>query len=262
MSWKWEEMTAPEFAAARERSGGVCILPCGVIEKHGAHLPLGTDSLAGHRLAERAAEREPAVVYPFFYFGMIQTAKHQPGTIAYSSRLVLDVLRETCDEIARNGFRKILILSAHGGNHNILGLFVRSMLEAPRDYAVYLDYLGDYWKKTQAEVMESAFDYHGGELETSLQLALDAGLVRLEAVGRESGADQDRAPGLAPLQTPVNWYARFPNHYAGDAAKASAEKGRTLVEAAVAGIAGTLRRIKSDDRTLDLMREFYARVRH
>ncbi|GAI48618.1 unnamed protein product, partial [marine sediment metagenome] len=43
LSPKWEELTASDFRDAIAQSKGVCILPFGILEKHGPHLPLGTD---------------------------------------------------------------------------------------------------------------------------------------------------------------------------------------------------------------------------
>ena len=77
---QWEHLTATDFAAAA-RDTGVCILSIGVLEKHSEHLPLGTDFLNGHRVACMAAEKEPAVVFPPFYFGQIYEARCFPGTI-------------------------------------------------------------------------------------------------------------------------------------------------------------------------------------
>jgi creatinine amidohydrolase len=53
---RWNEMTAPEFSAAVEKSGGVCLLPLGVMEKHGDHLPLGVDYMKAGAYADLAAE--------------------------------------------------------------------------------------------------------------------------------------------------------------------------------------------------------------
>jgi creatinine amidohydrolase len=71
---QWENLTSPDFAAA-QRETGVCVLALGVLERHSEHLPLGTDFLNAHRLACLAAEREPAVVFPPFYFGQIYPAR-------------------------------------------------------------------------------------------------------------------------------------------------------------------------------------------
>ena len=88
---QWEELTAPEFAAAA-RETGVCVVAMGVLERHSEHLPLGTDYLVGHAIACRAAEKEPAVVFPPFYFGQIYEARCFPGTVTIKPALLLELL--------------------------------------------------------------------------------------------------------------------------------------------------------------------------
>ena len=134
LSTHWEELTGPDFIQAIHQSQGVCLLPFGILEKHGPHLPIGNDLINVRFLAEHAAGQEYAVVFPAYYFGQIFEAKHQPGTIAYSARLQLDLLQETTDEMGRNGCKKIVILNGHGGNASLLPFFAQSQLASPRDY--------------------------------------------------------------------------------------------------------------------------------
>ena len=107
----WEELTAQAFEHAVKKSQGLCLLPIGVIEKHGDHLPLGQDTLFIHKLCSEATKIEEAVVFPFYFFGQVNEAKHQPGTVALKTELLPVILENTCDEIARNGFNKILIVN-------------------------------------------------------------------------------------------------------------------------------------------------------
>ena len=83
LSAKWEELTAPDFVQAIHQSQGVCVLPFGIIEKHGPHLPLGTDLLDVRFAVMNAVKQEYAVVFPEYYFGQIFEARQQPGTVAY-----------------------------------------------------------------------------------------------------------------------------------------------------------------------------------
>ena len=115
LSVHWEELTASDFREGIHRSQGTCLLPFGILEKHGPHLPLGTDLLDVRYAALHAAEQEYAVVFPEYYFGQIAEAKHEPGTMAYSRTLQLALLQETTDEMARNGCKKVLIVNGHGG---------------------------------------------------------------------------------------------------------------------------------------------------
>src|SRR5689334_19755387 len=120
LSVHWEELTAADFRDAITRAQGTCLLPFGIMEKHGPHLPLGNDLLNVRYAALRAAEQEYAVVFPEYYFGQIFEAKHEPGTVAYSRGLQLQLLQETTDEMARNGCKKVIIVNGHGGNPNLL----------------------------------------------------------------------------------------------------------------------------------------------
>src|SRR5690242_16151087 len=94
LSVKWEELTAEDFRQAIQQSKGTCLLPFGILEKHGPHLPLGTDLLNVRYAALHAASQEFAVVFPEYYFGQIFEAKHEPGTVAYSMELQLKLLQE------------------------------------------------------------------------------------------------------------------------------------------------------------------------
>src|SRR6266567_5078452 len=138
LSVKWEELTAGDFVAAIEKSQGTCVLPFGILEKHGPHLPLGTDLINVRYASLHGAQQEYAIVFPEYYFGQIFEAKHQPGTVAYSAKLQLELLQETADEMARNGCKKIIIANGHGGNNYLLPFIAQAQLAAPRDYVVYV----------------------------------------------------------------------------------------------------------------------------
>src|SRR5262245_13138656 len=84
LSPHWEELTAEDFVSAVQRANGTCVLPIGIIEKHGPSGPLGTDLINIRYTVEKAVREEYAVVFPSYYFGQIFEAKHQPGTLAYS----------------------------------------------------------------------------------------------------------------------------------------------------------------------------------
>ena len=120
----YEDLTAPDFVKAVQQSSGVCLLTLGILEKHGPHLPLGTDIYECRKVASTAAEQEYCLVFPTYFAGQINEARHQPGTIAYSPELIWNMLQETCDELSRNGLKKIIIVNGHGGNNDFLRYFL------------------------------------------------------------------------------------------------------------------------------------------
>jgi len=264
-NWQWAEMTSPEIKEAAVATGGVCIVPMGVYEKHGDHLPLGTDVLCSSTLAIRAADIEPAVVFPPYYFGQIVEAKHWPGAIAIKHDLMTALLENLCEEIARNGFKKILLLNGHGGNEAFLSLFSFRMLECPRDFTVYTAALSHYmspvlddpeWKAQ----MVSTMDQHGGEMETSLIMGIDAAQVKMATLSAPA-APLNRLVNLS-ARAPIWWYADFPEHYAGDATHATPEKGEFLLQRFAHRIAEIIKQVKADTEATRLQEEFYGRVQH
>ena len=191
----WEEITSPDFSAARESCGGVCLLPMGVLEKHGTHLPLGTDGLSAHELCVRAASRESAMVFPEYYFGSIAEARQHPGTVALPFALILELLEAVCDEISRNGFKKIILVNAHGGNTSLLDALSLTMLKKQKDYMVYyrrIAFLMDH------PMMESRQEWHGhaDEGETSIMMELFPELVRNHGVPGAGGTRRKYAGHL------------------------------------------------------------------
>ncbi len=212
LSVKWEELTAEDFRAAIQQAKGTCLLPFGILEKHGPHLPLGTDLLNVRFAALHAAEQEFAVVFPEYYFGQIFEAKHQPGTVAYSMELQLKLLQETTDEMARNGCKKVVIVNGHGGNEHLLPYFAQAQMASPKEYVVYvLD--GERSRPGGPAKKSTGVDYHAGENETSNTFYTHPELTHIDRAGRESGADQKRQNLPDFLYTGIWWYARFPNHY-------------------------------------------------
>src|SRR5579863_5599373 len=172
---KWEELTAADFAAAIQKSQGACVLPFGIIEKHGPQLPLGTDLINVRYVSLHAAAQEYAVVYPEYYFGQIFEAKHEPGTIAYSAKLQLEMLQETTDEMARNGCKKIVIVNGHGGNNSLLPFFAQAQLDAPHDYVVYA--MMSHGNPPGRPALKTKVDQHAGESETAHTLVSRPDLV-------------------------------------------------------------------------------------
>jgi len=262
LSVHWEELTAAEFREAITRAQGTCLLPFGIMEKHGPHLPLGNDLLNVRYAALNAAQQEYAVVFPEYYFGQIFEAKHQPGTVSYSRRLQLDLLQETTDEMARNGCKKIIIVNGHGGNNSLLPYFAQTQLDTPHDYVVYVQGLPEGGPDEPKHKSNPATDMHAGESETSLSMIARPDLVHQDRAAQESGADQARQHLPEGLYTGIWWYARFPNHYAGEGAAASRELGQYEARTWINGIVQAIRAVKADQESLRLQNEFYERSRH
>lgn len=259
---QWEELTGDEFSNAIADAQRVCLVPLSCIERHGHHLPLGTDRITGHEVCRRMALIEPVVVFPDVIFTQILEARHCPGTISVNPDLMLSLLEEVCREIARNGFEKIVMYSAHGGNAELLAFFNRIRLAARRDYTLYVvepRLLPE--DKAAIDAQWETVDHHAGEHETSSILAIRPDLVRWEKIPAEDeGAPLKRLRALsdAGIRTPNWWYADHPTHYGGDAHPATADKGERSLDATARALAAAIRLIKQDQVTQRLLDEFYS----
>jgi creatinine amidohydrolase len=258
---RWEELTGDQFAAAVEQCQEVCLLPLSVVERHGHHLPLGTDTFIGRAVCQRAAALEPALIFPDYIFTQIPEARHLAGTIAIDGDLMVRLLDNVCREIARNGFRKVVLVNAHGGNLGLLSLFNMLQLYTPRDYVVYMVQPFGPGMAALDLPWERASDGHAGPGETSMILATRPDLVHMEQVpGDDEGKARGRLQALreAGVQTGIWWYADHPTHYQGDAHPATAEAGERLLDAMAETVARAVRAIKADTEAKRLQDQFFA----
>jgi creatinine amidohydrolase len=258
---QWENLTATDFAEA-VRETGVCIIALGVVEKHSEHLPLGTDYLVAHRVACLAAEKEPAVVFPPFYFGQIYEARCFPGTITIKPTLLFELLEGVLDEIGRNGFEKIILLNGHGGNNHLLGFLGQCSLWEQKPYSLYMpmSQFTPEGEKAWEEMRETSWGGHACETETSAVLGTHPHLVNMDRVPEEPAKPLDRMGHLPPTHNGIWWYANYPDHYAGDARTATEEKGQVLVGLMVDALAQYIAAVKADEVVPALMEEFFGRV--
>jgi creatinine amidohydrolase len=261
LSANWEELTGPDFIQAIHQSQGVCVLPFGIIEKHGPHLPLGTDLLDVRFAVFNAVRQEYAVVFPEYYFGQIFEAQQQPGAVAYSLATQLTLLQETVKEMARNGCKKVVIVNGHGGNNSLLPLFAQAQLATPRDYVVYVFGLPQRSAPGRPAV-KTQNDQHAGETETSSMLIARPDLVHMDRATQESGADLKRQNLPEGVYTGIWWYARFPNHYSGEGAAANKELGEFDQKEWSRQIAEAIKAIKADQESLKLQNQFFEDSQH
>ena len=258
----WEELTAKELERSLGDSKGVCVLPIGVLEKHGDHLPLGTDMYIVRAVAKKAAEQASAVVFPYYFLGQIAEARHVKGTLAATHRLIMDALLEMCDEIHRNGFTKIIILNGHGGNEHFLPFFAQQFPGIERPCAVYTRFVHSITKEQLKAISvhsgEDDMGQHAGFLETALMMYLRSELVHLERQKVSESVSLDRLKELQDLKlfTGFDWYSKYPHHVAGDPTRATAEYGKFIFDIMLANTVDVINAVKADKTSLKLINKY------
>ena len=147
----------------------------------------------------------------------------------------------------------------------LIRYFIQTRLEKQRNYAVYFfePPADSAYRKQIAALHKSdpAGDQHAGERETSSLLYLRPDLVKMDSARNESGANQNRL-NIPNVYTAIWWYADYPNHYAGEGSKATAELGKLVNEHYIESLIQALKAIKADKKTLELQNEFFERVKH
>ena len=264
----WENLREEEFKDAIKESNGLCIVPVGCLEKHGQHLPVGTDVIHITEIAKRAAEIETAVIFPTMYFGEKTGSGEFLGTVIFSPELRLQILKETCNEIYRNGFDKILLYDGHGGNQSMISYFMRGLLYEKTPYSVFDYSLGSdfatpkkllnegykYLTTEDRKILQSYNDQkkrfgHADFIEMGWVYGVRPETVRLDKIYQESNQSTHRFDEFSNrrINTPFAWMADFPNSYEGDMHNGMNERiAQAMVDYSVGKLADVIKFLKTE----------------
>jgi creatinine amidohydrolase len=168
------------------------------------------------------------------------------------------MLEETCNELSRNGLKKIILLNGHGGNNSFLQYFCQAQLASPRDYIVVLFQPNPdpAAQKAISALKKTKLDGHAGEEETSMMYVIRPDLVHADVAKSQSGEDQAKLKDLPLGYTAIWWYAKFPNHYAGDGSQYSKELGELLIKSDADQLAELISFLKNNNTVETLTKEF------
>jgi creatinine amidohydrolase len=238
------EMTTAEAADAVAASP-VVLLPAGAFEQHGPGLPLATDLVRAEQVAERVADRlgGRAVIGPAVPVGVSPHHMAFAGTVTLTTTTLAAVLREYADSLHRHGWRKVLVITGHGGNNATLATVAQDLLTTHPDLQFAWSPLTALAADVVAGMGVSEVHGHSGEAETAQMLALVPHLVRREllAAGTTRLAELDALGTLTRRKGGPTLAARYDqlsaNGVLGDPRRATPEDGAALVDAIVARIA-------------------------
>ena len=222
----WWELTWPEFERVDKT---VALLPTGIVEAHGPHLPLGTDALMVTYIAEETARRTNVLLLPTVWYGNTYVLDKFPGTISISNetlyRLYLDIFRE----VARNGVKYLVVVNGHGGNVDALSMAAKDAARETKLTVILVNWWIDLAKETRRRVLETP-EGHAAEDETSEVWAAYPQLVK--AVPRDGSADEWIEVRFRVYGKDA-YAVEYTKAVQGYPSKASQEKGRAILEASV-----------------------------
>ena len=247
MKFRYGEMTWPQIrdAAAAAR---VAVVPIATIEDHGLHLPVDTDLRLCAAVCEEAVSRAPdrAVLVPAINHGYSPHHMDFPGPITISAETLIRYGVDVCKSLAHHGFKRILIVNGHGSNAPFVDIIARLTVVETGALAAGVNYWAAPGVREAAESLRESEKIggmnHACEFETSLYLVIAPELVDMSQAVHELSHRPtknywtDLIGGDGPLTMMEPWSALTESGVMGDPTKASAEKGRTLLDAAANGV--------------------------
>ena len=243
----WAALKTTDFAAL-DAERCVAVLPAGAVEQHGPHLPLGTDTYILEavlaRLPAMLAEGADVVVLPMQQVGASIEHGDFPGTLSQRAEALIECWTALGYAVADAGLRKLAILNSHGGQPQIADIVAQRLRAGRKMLAVRINtfLLGVPDGLFAADELKSGF--HGGEIETSMMLAIAPELVGMRAA--KNFENRARAHRGRTLQTEggaaFSWQAQDLNKEGatGNAAAADAKRGAALLDHIAARAAAAL----------------------
>ncbi|MFZ2123436.1 MAG: creatininase family protein [Rhodoferax sp.] len=256
----WADRTTLDFE--RLRASGVpartiAVLPVAATEQHGPHLPLSVDTVLVDGIVAAALDHLPAELPVLFLptqaVGLSPEHARFPGTLTLKNETILRLWTDIGESVAAAGISKLVLFNSHGGHVSVMDLVARD-LRARLDMLVYsvswfnLPLMDAQGRDVNAlfSAEEHRFGIHGGDIETSMMLALDPTRVDMAQARNFASKAQARASQFEILgngkSARLGWQTQdyHPAGAVGDAASATAAKGQALVDAAGLALARLL----------------------
>ena len=223
-----------------EASRWIAVLPLAATEQHGPHLPFETDVLIAQaylaRVRARVPDDLPVTFLPIEPVGISTEHIAYPGTQTLATDVALTKWMSLCDDVARTGIRKIVIVTSHGGNSAAMALIAQDLRAKHEMLAVSTSWSRFGTPDGMFPADELRFGIHGGAVETSIMLAAFPDQVKANRIANFESAEKQMTKEFRWLSAgrpaPFAWAAQDlnPQGVVGDATTADAEKGNALLD--------------------------------
>lgn len=223
------------------RQGRVAIVPIGTIEDHGYHLPIETDNIIAWEVGKRAAEKIPedVVLLPLVPYGINYHHFDFPGAIDIPGDVFIAFLMGITKSLAYHGFRKIILLNAHGSNKHYVGIAARRTVLETNALCVATTPLMLTGPEMVKKIRKSGPGgiSHACEQETALLLHICPELVQMDKAVKEYSLQKSEFYGIDVGKTKVefmDWWSRMSESgVVGDPTTADEETGKAFLDVAV-----------------------------
>ena len=261
----WKDVSEKEksdFASANvtnDQKNWVAVLPLGATEQHGQHLPVETDSLIAAGIVGRLADRLPTEAKITFF--PVEEIGYSPEHLDYSGSLSLsydDAIERWLEigaELNSYGVRKLILLNAHGGNSPLMTIVATELRIRHSMLVVATSWTRFGTPSKLIEPDELAFGIHGGDIETSVMLAMHPEKVNLEKLEFFPSYQKELADNNYFLRAygkhAFGWKIQDlnPQGVVGNAAIASVAKGQKLIDHSIKGLLKLIQEVDQFDIT-------------
>jgi creatinine amidohydrolase len=236
---RWQDLNTLDFEGI-DPEGTVALLPVAAVEAHGPHLPLGTDAIINAGIVARALEHlrdgPRLLVLPAQTVGHSLEHTDYPGTLSASAETLLALWTEIGRSIACAGVRKLVLFNSHGGQQTLVDL---AAVRLRAEFGILVVRASTFALGTPPGLFppqELTQGLHGGEVETSLLMALRPDLVRIDRIQDFKGLPEQAAGDhvLLGVEHPVGigWMSQdlHPAGVCGNAARADPQRGEQLLD--------------------------------
>ena len=241
----WTDFAAREYNDI-DPDKTIAILPIAAVEQHGPHLPVGVDMLLNRGCLEMLIERAPADldirILPIQQVGKSNEHIWAKGTVTHTAHTLIDAWFELGQSVSRAGIKKLVFINSHGGNEEIMGIVARELRVREQMLVVKSGWTRFQPPDGMLTDIERRHGIHAGDLETSLMLHFHPHLVdmsRAEDFPSIAARDEQQFKYLRPTLTHAYaWIASDlnPSGAVGNAANATAERGKAFADAEVSGM--------------------------
>jgi len=252
----WMEMTWHDIAGG-DTARWIAVLPLAAVEQHGPHLPLGVDTFIAEaylaRVRDLLPDDLPVTFLPVQRVGISAEHLAFPGTLTLSAPTAIAAWTELGESLARSGLRKLVLVTSHGGNVAAMDLVARDLRVRLGMLVVTVGWHRFGYPDGAFSSEEKKHGIHGGDIETSLMLAVNPGTVRMDKAPRA-------IPETLAMAAEFKWLGAYrPAGFAwmtqdlhesgavGDATLATAAKGDAALQRGAAAFVELLREIDRFD---------------
>ena len=242
---EWRKLRADQLRDLAKQDA-IVILPVASLEQHGPHLPVEVDSMLGETVAARTAEKVAArgqavVVLPVLWTGLSEHHMSFGGTVTLDNATFAPLVEGVVRSVLRHGFRRIVLLNAHGGNENALRAITDDL--TPKLGVPIVQFT--YWYAAAvaiAKILETQGGLqHACEAETSMMMAVRPDLVAEDRIPlAKSNAKATRGYGGGAFIAGARSAAGPRSGVIGNPEAATPEKGERLFDAISSAVADKL----------------------